>query len=292
MSVDPKKSTSSQKEPTIKELAKKKAIKRNLKIAKSIIYNVSGSAPEAALYLLKAYKSLGLEANKEILEISKKTYLDKNVSKKNLIHTEIENLSRSVSAYKTQYSFSFKKLSATLFTTFLILITAYSVFHLFMVNKKNTLTSSSQKTQPSPLQSSLWKADFFCNKNLEGKSCLNKTLQKINVDWKGVSPYESIDAGNFSTRYQTCLRIQAEQKIYFSIGADDGYRVKINNKVVKKSWKIQGFKAEEFSIKLKKGIHKLTLEYFQGGGASRIEIKAGKNKKKLLEIKTSKDINC
>ncbi len=303
MSVEPKKTLQLKK-----ERQKQKEVKKNLKIAKSIIYNVSGSAPEAAIYLLKTYKDLELKPNKEILEISKKQ-TSENISKNNsLIHLEIENLSKSINKNNLiSKKLNLKKLTYSL----LIATTIGSLVFIFIKNKEtmpptllqNKFSQSQASTlESSQINSSAWKADFYCNKDLKGKPCLSKTLNKINTDWRGAMPYEGIDGGNFSVRYQTCIKLKTKEKVYFSIGADDGYRFKINNRTVKKDWKIGAFKTEAFSIKLKSGLHKLTLEYFQGGGASRIEIKAGKDKENLLEItfpndkeisnETIKEIEC
>jgi len=285
----------------------KKVAKKNLKIAKSITYNVSGSAPEAAIYLLKVYKSLELEPNKEILEISKKQISEDSSKDNSLIHLELEKLLKSIN----KNNINFIKPNLKKFPYLPIAIASISALIFFLIKNKETSTPTlvknksskflSSTLESSQIHSSTWKADFYCNKELKGKPCLSKTLNKINTDWGGAIPYEGIDGGSFSARYQTCIKLEAKQTVHFSIGADDGYRFKINNKIIKKDWKIGAFKPEIFSTNLKKGIHKLTLEYFQGGGASRVEIKVGEDKENLLEIpplnkktsnKTIQDIKC
>ena len=271
-----------------------KEAKKNIKIAQSIIYNVSNSHPEIAIYLVKANRNLNLEVKKELLDLSKEKTATNNLSNKNLVHNEITSLKKII----TPKNSHLKKIIA-----FSLLITFSSLaFTLFKNNKTkdsfsnlklNSVIKNLKPTKPElHALFSKWKADYYCNKKLEGKPCLSKIQENINKDWGGKTPFKELEPGNFSVKFQTCINMKEKQKLYFSIGADDGYRVIIDEKLIKESWKIQGFKEEFFSINLNKGKHKLRLEYFQAGAASRVEIKTKSDNKEFHKVKTSYDFNC
>lgn len=81
-----------------------------------------------------------------------------------------------------------------------------------------------------------------------------------------------IRSDHFSARYTACINLEQNETLKFILGSDDGSRLIVDQKnTVIENWKIQGFALNTAQIALNPGEHKIEVEYFKSGGASRIK---------------------
>ena len=248
-------------------------VKKNLEIARTIKNNVQNSNPEVAIYLSRALK----EIDPENLNLDELDKISKELKSTN--DSAIEQSFKIIDSYlnknKNQVNKHIKGYLGGLFTVSVIFL----LVHILVQSEKLKRDAKLNATF------SEWDISYYCNENLEGNPCKTEKKNNINVDWKGENPSPEVPNGSFSAKFDTCLELyETGQDVYFSIGADDGYRIKIDGEVVEESWKVQIFEPKIFSTYLSKGKHKLSIEYYQGGGASRIEFKAGGYKTNLNDV--------
>ncbi len=62
------------------------------------------------------------------------------------------------------------------------------------------------------------------------------------------------------------MYLKKAQDIEFIVFSDDGFRLKIDGKKLIEFTKDRPYKGNKKSIKLQKGLHYITLKYFQGYG--------------------------
>ncbi len=71
---------------------------------------------------------------------------------------------------------------------------------------------------------------------------------------------------NFLMFIETEFEMLKSQKITFYINSDDGFRLKIDGKKICEYTKDRPFGKTVCDVTLKKGLHKMSLKYFQGYG--------------------------
>jgi len=71
---------------------------------------------------------------------------------------------------------------------------------------------------------------------------------------------------NFFIDFKTKIILDRDTKIRFIIYSDDGFSLKIDGKVILKFEKTRPIAKNEKEIFLKKGLHRVSLSYFQGVG--------------------------
>lgn len=109
--------------------------------------------------------------------------------------------------------------------------------------------------------------EYFDNMELKGNPSLVRVDRNIHFDWgegKGSSPAEGLPEDHFSVRWQANLGpVTASGQYEFSIMADDGVRMWIDDQLVVDSWGEQVASSQTGKITLEKDrIYRLRLEYF------------------------------
>ncbi|MDM5157511.1 PA14 domain-containing protein [Bacillus sp. DX1.1] len=129
-----------------------------------------------------------------------------------------------------------------------------------------------QGTYPSS-----WLGEFYNNKDLKGESVIiggNNALQKINYlnfDWKYGAPISGIKADDFSARFTKTEYFDGGDYT-FSVKADDGIRVYVDDRAIINSWQSSDSGIRKAKVSLTKGQHKLRVEYFEGGGQANLAV--------------------
>lgn len=97
-----------------------------------------------------------------------------------------------------------------------------------------------------------------------------ETVSDLTFD--GISPLDG-----FGAVYEAYLPITKEADYRLTIGSDDGSRVLIDGKEVARVGGVHPYQQNSGSIHLEKGVHRLRVEYFEGGGEERLtlEIEGG-----------------
>ena len=70
----------------------------------------------------------------------------------------------------------------------------------------------------------------------------------------------------------------------FEVKSDDGFRLKIDNKIVCQFLKNRPYRKTKCSIRLLKGLHSFYIEYFQGGGPLGLHVRYGVKGEKLQDL--------
>lgn len=116
-----------------------------------------------------------------------------------------------------------------------------------------------------------WKGEYFNNMTLTGQPSLVRDdgAEFLNFDWGGGSPGEScgIAADRFSARWTRTLNFP-EGNYVFSVTADDGVRLYIDNQVVLDRWIDQSpttYTTEPIPLS---GSHALKMEFYENGGGA------------------------
>jgi glucose/arabinose dehydrogenase len=108
-------------------------------------------------------------------------------------------------------------------------------------------------------------AEFFNNKTLSGTPVFSKVYQYMNFDWILGSPDPSITNDNFSGRF-TKTENFAEGTYEFSVTADDGVRLYIDDQLVLDKWMDQSSNTYKVKRQLAAGNHEIKVEYYENGG--------------------------
>ncbi len=107
-------------------------------------------------------------------------------------------------------------------------------------------------------------AQYFSNQNLTGSPTLTKNDNFINFDWGINAPDSAIPADNFSVRWTKTDSFSAGS-YEFSVTADDGLRLYIDNNLVIDKWVDQGATTYKTTQVLTSGNHTIKMEYYENG---------------------------
>jgi PA14 domain-containing protein len=87
----------------------------------------------------------------------------------------------------------------------------------------------------------------------------------VNFNWGQGSPDPAVPADNFSARWTRTLNF--EGRVYrFSVLADDGVRVFVDNAVVIDEWHSATSTTYTADVNLAAGLHILRIEYYEATG--------------------------
>jgi hypothetical protein len=135
---------------------------------------------------------------------------------------------------------------------------------------------------------------YFDNRFLEGQPTYVDRLDSFVVDrdWgTGAADFEvcvencgKADAGspvfapvnvgvgedNFSIRYEGTFEFATSSDFKFVVGADDGVRLWVDDRLLIDRWHDQPFSVQEIAVPLDLGPHHIKLEYYEHGGSAKL----------------------
>jgi beta-glucosidase len=121
------------------------------------------------------------------------------------------------------------------------------------------------------------KGEFFKNAKLEGEPSYSRLDEHLDYDWTVQVPFEGADRpkDHFSVRWTGAIRVAADGDYEFLCRHDDGVRLYVDDKLVIDNWKDQAATPppavnSRACMSLQRGLRKIRLEYYQGGGAAEI----------------------
>jgi hypothetical protein len=130
-------------------------------------------------------------------------------------------------------------------------------------NMAQAVAKLSWTTTTTPPTTPLWKGEYFNNKTLSGSPSLVRNDSQVNFDWGYGSPASgSIGVDRFSVRWTRSLNLSAGQ-YRFTVTADDGVRLWVNNHMLIDAWRDQAATTYVGDIHLSGGSIPIKLEYYE-----------------------------
>ena len=115
-------------------------------------------------------------------------------------------------------------------------------------------------------QSNGWRGEYYDNPSLAGTASLVRHDNGINFDWGDRSPASrSIGRDNFSIRWTRTHHFN-EGRYRFTVAADDGVRLYIDDRLVIDEWSDGPRRQFTHALHLSKGAHTVRLEYYEHTG--------------------------
>lgn len=116
-----------------------------------------------------------------------------------------------------------------------------------------------------------WKGEYYNNYTLSGHPILVRDDEVIDFAWSSGSPDIVVVSDNFSARWTRSIQLPTG-KYRFRVWHDDGVRLYIDNILVLDNW-CSGCRLSEYVDQdLANGSHSITLEMYDSGGGSDIQL--------------------
>lgn len=119
--------------------------------------------------------------------------------------------------------------------------------------------------QPVEPEITSWLGEYYNNRDLKGDPTLVRNDNDINFEWGTGSPDGSINSDNFSVRWTRKLNFD-DGRYLFTVRADDGVRLYIDDRLVIDEWKERDGDKLTYEASLSKGNHKIRMEFFEKSG--------------------------
>ncbi|MBI1762092.1 MAG: hypothetical protein HYR56_11735 [Acidobacteria bacterium] len=127
---------------------------------------------------------------------------------------------------------------------------------------------------PVPVAQDRWRGEYFANRNLSGAPVLvrDEGVGDLFFDWGLNAPDSecSLPVDDFSARWARTLTF-SPGTYRFTVTADDGVRVLIDDRVVIDEWHEQAMLTRVADVDLTGGAHRLVVEYFEHLGSAAIK---------------------
>lgn len=118
------------------------------------------------------------------------------------------------------------------------------------------------------------KAEFFRGTGLSGKPAVTKTVDNIDFNWGRGVPVEGLPKDKFSIRFTFWYKPAVDEFRTFELGADDGFRMMLDGKVVMDNWKPHTYRTAAYSDWFEAGRkYKFVVEYFEDSGEAKVDIR-------------------
>lgn len=137
------------------------------------------------------------------------------------------------------------------------------------------------------------KVEVFNNTQLEGEPIYTGIDSIIMFSWYSTSPYPQVPATNISIRWTGKIIAPADGTYSFAFTGDDGYRIRINNKIVADQWKDQAPVTSNFQLTMQKGqSYDIVIEYYQSQHGAVAQLKWNQYSEKNIEEAIQQAVEC
>jgi hypothetical protein len=122
-------------------------------------------------------------------------------------------------------------------------------------------------SQISSSSTASWRGEYFTNMTLSGTPALVRDdgTGFLNFNWGSGSPASGIPADYFSARWLRTVNLAAG-RWRFTVSADDGVRLYVNNNLVINQWRDQAETTYTVDLDVAAGDHNLRMEYYEKTG--------------------------
>lgn len=131
---------------------------------------------------------------------------------------------------------------------------------------RSTTTPTQSPTNTPPVIRD-YKGEYFANVALSGTPKLTRNDQEINFVWNHDSPDQSLPADQFSVRWSRSIIFDSGDYT-FTVTADDGVRLYIDNEKVLDQWHDQPSTTYTVDKHLSSGHHNLVIDYYEAFGGA------------------------
>lgn len=132
-------------------------------------------------------------------------------------------------------------------------------------------------TPTSALSLNYWRGEYYDNPSLAGTPVLVRNDPNLDFNWILDSPAPGIPADNFTVRWSRQFDFIEDGDYRFFADADDGVKVYVDGWSVIDEWNTDEPQVHSgVFADIKRGIHTVTVEYFESGGYARIKVWAEK----------------
>jgi|Deesub1362B_J571_1020462.scaffolds.fasta_scaffold01261_2 hypothetical protein len=137
-----------------------------------------------------------------------------------------------------------------------------SLFMLHLIGSFNGIKTNYKAFNYITESSTNWRGEYFNNTNLSGRPVLVRDDGSgfIDFDWGLRSPDPRV-YNDFSARWTRTVYFRAGT-YRFTMGADDGMRLKIDGVVKKEDWRHAPLRFHEVDVTLSEGYHTIVFEFF------------------------------
>ena len=111
---------------------------------------------------------------------------------------------------------------------------------------------------------------YYNGTMLEGDLIAKVQKSVVRIDCDGTSPDDGVPVYDYSALFEANLLVKKDYRFY--VEADDGVRVWIDNELRVDDWSVHATKRYDVGIVSANTMHKLRVEYFQAGGAARLNM--------------------
>lgn len=111
-----------------------------------------------------------------------------------------------------------------------------------------------------------WRAEYYNNTTLSGAPVVVRTESQIRSTWTG-SPTSGVNADMFSVRWTQSAQLDPG-RYRFTVTADDGVRLWVNNQLLIDQWHQQPATTYSAEIDLPGGSIPIQMDYFEHGGVA------------------------
>jgi len=142
------------------------------------------------------------------------------------------------------------------------------------------------------------RAEFWNNKNLEGKSVGTKIDKRVNFSWGfEESPMEAVNDDKFSARWTGKLKSPGSGQFEVGVKADNGVRLFIDGNLVINSWTDQApgqFKTDYYEFEEGK-LYDLKIEFYENIGTCRVRfglapVEGGNELQEAIDVAKNADV--
>ena len=121
------------------------------------------------------------------------------------------------------------------------------------------------------------KAEYFPTENLEGSPVITQIENEINHHWQeGDIPFPGIGSTHYSARYTTSIIATEDEILSFETEANDGYRIKVNERMLVDAWERSTGSNNRFNLAVKKdSSYRIEFSFRQSQGDATVKLQAG-----------------
>jgi hypothetical protein len=107
-----------------------------------------------------------------------------------------------------------------------------------------------------------WHAQYYNNSTLSGSPAMEREDNQVNFDWGRGSPDSRLTSDHFSARWIRSLNLAAGAW-RFTVTADDGVRLWIDDRLVIDKWIDQPATTHSADVSIAAGTHTVKMEYYE-----------------------------